>query len=256
MTRAAGLERSESLLPTPDGYLQQATLPLPALVVLLPLILIYEVGTQYLTTAALHGQEQQIIAFSKMQQFFRLFGATGRHMPAMAVVGMLLGWHIARKDVWKVNLSTMGGMIVESVVLGLPLLLLAYLVNHYFPLIGLQAAEGWPKMDRSTLDRLIMDVGAGVYEEFVFRLALFALLSFILKDLFRFRDRASYPLMVLISGLLFSLYHYWSPTEHFVFRIFAFRMLAGIYFSVIFMFRGFGVTALSHCSYDVVITLF
>src|ERR1700712_4206472 len=104
MTRAATLEPSESLLPTPSGYVQQATLPLPALVLLLPLILAYEVGTQYFTTAALHGHEQQIIAFSKMQEFFRLFGATGRHMPAMALVAMLLAWHIARKDSWKIEL--------------------------------------------------------------------------------------------------------------------------------------------------------
>ena len=75
---------------------KQATLPLPAWYLLLPLILAYEVGTQYFTTAAQHGQEQQIIAFSKMQEFFQLFGAPGRHMPALAVVAMLLAWHIAR----------------------------------------------------------------------------------------------------------------------------------------------------------------
>jgi hypothetical protein len=256
MTRAATLERSESLLPTPDGYFQQATLPLPSLVMLLPLIFIYELGTQYFTTAAVHGQEQQIIAFSKMQQFFSLFGATGRHMPGMAIVGMLLGWHVARKNPWNVEILTVAGMVFESVLLGLPLLILAYLVNHYFPLIGLRAAGSPPLFGQSAMsDRLIMDIGAGVYEEFLFRLILFMGLSFLLNDILGLRDRAAYLLMVVTSGLLFSLYHYWSPTEHFVFRIFAFRALAGIYFGVIFIVRGFGITCGSHCAYDIIITL-
>jgi hypothetical protein len=256
MTRAAVLESAESLLPTPSGYIQKATLPLPSLIFLLPLMIVYEVGTGYFTTAAQHGKEQQIIAFSKMQQFFNLFGATGAYMPAAALAVMLLFWHVARKDPWKVDFKTVGGMILESAVLGLPLLLLAFLVNRWFPLIGLRAMATPTLFTQTSIgDRLIMDVGAGVYEEFLFRLVLFTVLSLIFKDILRMGDRWVFPLMVAISAILFSLYHYWSPSEHFVFRIFAFRALAGIYFGVIFMFRGFGVTAGSHCAYDIIITL-
>lgn len=253
MTQAATLARSESLLPTPSGYLQKATLPLPSLVFLMPLMVIYEIGTQYLTTAARHGQDQQIIAFSKMEDFFRLCGATGRHMPAFAVTGMLLGWHIARRDTWKIELGTVLGMAAESALLGLPLLLLAFMVNRFFPLIGLQAAQLAPQGPLS--DRLIMDLGAGVYEEFVFRLVLFTVFSVLLKDVLKLRNSLVYLLMVVLSAILFSAYHYWSPTEHFASRVFTFRTLAGIYFGAIFMCRGFGVTAGSHCAYDVIITL-
>jgi hypothetical protein len=41
-------------------------------------------------------------------------------------------------------------------------------------------------------------------------------------------------LIVVISALLFAAYHYWSPTEQFDSRIFAFRTVAGIYFGAIF----------------------
>lgn len=256
MTQAATLARSESLLPTPSGYLQKATLPLPSLVLLMPLIIIYEIGTQYFTTAARHGHDQQIIAFSKMEEFFRLFGANGRHMPALAVMGMLLGWHIARQDSWKIQLETVLGMAAESVLLGLPLLLLAFMINRFFPLIGLQANASVSLAAQSPIsDRLIMDLGAGVYEEFVFRLVLFTLFSLLLKDVLKMRDRWVYVLMVVLSAILFSAYHYWSPTEHFASRVFTFRTLAGIYFGAIFMCRGFGVTAGSHCAYDIIITL-
>jgi len=257
MTRAAPAEQSEFFLPMPSGYVRQATLPLASLIFLLPFIAIYEVGTRFLTTAAQHGREQQIVAFSKMEQFFRLFGANGRHMPALAVVGMLFVWHLTRHDSWRVQIRTVAGMTVESVLFGLPLLFLAFLVNRYMPVLGLHATEVPIFAPRTTLsDRLIMDVGAGVYEEFVFRFILFTFFSLILKDLLKLPDKTVYLVMVVASGVLFSLYHYWSPTEYFVSRIFAFRTLAGIYFGVIFMCRGFGITAGSHCAYDVIVTLF
>ena len=254
MSRSATMEDAESLLPTPDGYARRATLPLHSLVMLLPLMIVYETGTAYFTSAAQHGQDQHIIAFSRLLQFFRWVGATGRHMPALALGSILLAWHVARRDSWKVELKTILGMFAESLLLGLPLLLLAFIINRYFPLIGLRGVMP-PSMPPGVRDRLIMDVGAGVYEEFVFRLALFTLLSLMFTDILKLKDELSHVLIVVIAGVLFALYHYWSPTEHFVFRIFAFRTVAGIYFGAIFMCRGFGITAGSHCAYDIIITL-
>lgn len=253
MTDAVLPAPAESVLPTPAGYLRQATLPWPSLLMLAPLILAYEVGTSYFTTAALHGKDQQIIAFSKMQEFFRALHASGRHMPAAAVLVMLLACHVARNDRWTVPWRTLIGMVVESILLGLPLLLVAFLVNRFFPLVGLRASPA--SMQGSIADRLIMDIGAGVYEEFVFRLGLFMVMSLLFTDLLKVPERRAHLLMVVTSGILFSLYHYWSPTEHFLFRVFAFRAIAGIYFGVIFLFRGFGITAGSHCAYDIIITL-
>jgi hypothetical protein len=61
-------------------------------------------------------------------------------------------------------------------------------------------------------------------------------------------------LMVFVSAGLFALYHYWDTSEPFVGRIFAFRTAAGVYFGVIFLLRGFGVTAASHAVYDIIFT--
>jgi hypothetical protein len=259
MTRAAAAPANggESILLTPPGYLQRATLPLPSLVLLLPMVVMYEVGTRYLTTAARHGHDQQIIAFSKLQEFFHLFGATGRHLPALAVVVILLAWHIARNDTWRVEMATVIGMFVESIMLSLPVLLLGFLINRYLSVAAVcpSSASAIVSGADGIRDRLIMDLGAGVYEEFVFRLVLFTLFSLVFKDLLKLQSGLVYLLMVVISGLLFSAYHYWNPAEQLVWRIFAFRAAAGIYFGVIFLFRGFGVTASSHAFYDVIVTL-
>ncbi len=147
-------------------------------------------------------------------------------------------------------------MVAESALLGLPLLVMAYMVNRYFPLAGMRPGQsGYHAGHASIQDRLIMDIGAGVYEEFVFRFADLHVYQPLLHDLLKLAEARVNLVMVVVSGFLFALYHYWSPTEHFTVRVFAFRTVAGIYFGIIFMFRGFGITAGSHCAYDIIITL-
>ena len=98
-----------------------------------------------------------------------------------------------------------------------------------------------------------MDFGAGVYEEFVFRFAFSPFQLPCYRILLQLRDRQAYPLIVVISRHSLLAYHYWSPTEHFNLRFLRFAQWPGIYFGMIFMCRGFGITAGSHCAYDVII---
>lgn len=227
-------------------YLDRSELPLISLVFVLPLIVLYEVGTRYFTTAAQHGREEQIIAFSLMQRFFTFVGAEGRHLPAMSVAGVLLAWHIARKDSWQIDIRVLIGMAVESGLLTIPLILLGVALPRYFPLTAATSAQ---------TDRLILSLGAGVYEEFFFRLALFTFLSLLLRDLLKAGRTTTHLLVVAISAVSFSAYHYLSPNEHFQLQTFIFRTIAGAYFGIVFLTRGFGITAASHCFYDIIITL-
>src|SRR5688572_11348305 len=128
-------------VPVPLGYLERSQRPFISLVFLLPLIVLYEVGTRAYLTDPHHGT-QQIVAFTLLQDFFQLFGANGRHLPALAIACILLTWHIARNDSWKVNPLTLLGMAVESVVLVLPLFVLGFLLARFFPHVPLAAADG------------------------------------------------------------------------------------------------------------------
>jgi hypothetical protein len=89
-----------STLLTTGGYFEETAGPLSSLVFLAPLIVLYELGTRWYASDPVSHVEQRIIAFSLMQQFFAFFGATGKYMPAAAVVSILLGWHIVRNDSW------------------------------------------------------------------------------------------------------------------------------------------------------------
>jgi hypothetical protein len=226
------------------GYFSDSKRALTSLVFLLPLIIAYEIGTRQFTTAAQHGHDQQIIAFTMMRQAFRLIGVHAQHLPAVAVVLWLLCIHIFEHAPWQFHPSTLLGMAAECVIWALPLIGAGWLMSRYFPLATL------PPTNR---DLVIMSLGAGVYEELVFRLILFNVLGFLLHDLLRLPLLLTYLGVVLFSALTFSLYHYLSPAEHFAWRTFAFRTVAGAYFGVLFLVRGFGISASCHAAYDVLI---
>lgn len=224
---------------SPKGYFQRSELPLTSLVFLLPLLVIYEVGARYYTADA------DIRAFRWMQDFFQLFGASGRHLPALAVVGILLAWHIARRDNWSIEPTHLLGMVIESTLLAIPLLLIgkvAMIYWHYLPLMAVRDA---------VIGKLVLSVGAGIYEELVFRLAAFTALSLLFVDILGMKKVWASLLMVVISSVGFSLYHYWG-FEQFQWQTFAFRTVAGFYFGAVFVYRGFGISAGSHAAYDII----
>lgn len=213
---------------------------------LLPFIVIYElyaaglIGTTSLGTKA----STHITAFLLIESMFRMLGVIGQHLPAFALVGMLLGAHLWRRDPWRFHPGTPFAIVTESIVWSLPLLVLGWVMARYLPLAGISlAGNRWA----------ILCVGAGIYEEMVFRLILLTLLAVIVRDLIGWRSHCATVVILLAGGLLFAFYHYLSPGEDFRLRSCVFRTLAGGYFGALYLARGFGVTALSHVAYDIIV---
>jgi hypothetical protein len=109
---------------------------------------------------------------------------------------------------------------------------------------------------------VVTGIGAGIYEELVFRLILICLLMLLFQDLIGLSHENSIVLSVLISAALFSAHHHvvlvdgrLGTSAPFTWTEFGFRTLAGIYFAVIFAIRGFGITAGSHAFYDIIATI-
>jgi membrane protease YdiL (CAAX protease family) len=248
MTRA--LARGTSIrpaAPTPArGYLADSELPLTSLVFLLPFLIAYEVGTRFFVTDHATGMEDRIGAFTLMRGFFVFLGATGRYLPALAVVGILLAWHIARNDPWRVKWGTLFGMGIESLMLGICLLVIGLAAMQLIPM----GAEG-----KDWKASTVLSIGAGIYEELIFRLIAFNLLSLLFVDMLKLDKRWALPTIVISSAMLFAGHHYLYPDEHFKWQVFAFRSLAGVYFGTLFLIRGFGITAGSHAAYDMVLAI-
>lgn len=243
----------------PSDYLEVSRKPWPSLVFLLPLIVAYEVGTIYFARDAASGAETRIIAFTFLSKFLNLFGATGRLLPAAAVVGILLALHVAHRDRWRFRPGVLLGMLAECVCWTVPLLAMALMIARYLPLQGvpLQGValqSGGEEVATSKSAMMVLSIGAGIYEELIFRLAAFAILSILLTDVLGMPGKRAGIVIVLSSAVLFSLYHYLGSEDP-RWRTFVFRAVAGVFFGGLYLWRGFGITAGSHAAYDVAVQL-
>jgi membrane protease YdiL (CAAX protease family) len=105
----------------------------------------------------------------------------------------------------------------------------------------------------SVLDRLTLSIGAGLYEELLFRVVIVALISNCMR-MVGFSRLVAGIVAVIVGALLFSAFHYIGPFgEPMRLESFVFRALAGVAFSALYLTRGFGITAWTHALYDVAV---
>jgi membrane protease YdiL (CAAX protease family) len=106
---------------------------------------------------------------------------------------------------------------------------------------------------RSLLADIVTGIGAGIYEELVFRLILISVLMILFQNTLGFERKSSIVISILLSAGLFSAHHHISIPFNWL--EFSFRTVAGVYFAALFVIRGFGVTAGTHAFYDVIATV-
>ncbi len=100
--------------------------------------------------------------------------------------------------------------------------------------------------------RLMLSLGAGLYEELLFRVVLVGALAALGRRALGLGPRAAGALAVVLGALLFSAAHYVGAYgDRLTLESFVFRALAGVFFSALYLLRGFGITAWTHALYDV-----
>lgn len=151
-----------------------------------------------------------------------------------------------------------GGMLLEGLLYGALLGTVARCLSGSLPLgrmVPLAGHEGLESL-RCTVEQLGLALGAGVFEELVFRglllLGVFALLRHAIGT-----DRFSAGLVaIVVSAWVFSCYHHWGPGgEPYNEAVFAFRFWAGVALGAVFLTRGLGIAAFAHGFYDTLVLL-
>ena len=105
------------------------------------------------------------------------------------------------------------------------------------------------------LGNLIMFLGAGIYEELLFRLVLLSGTIWVLR---RLGVELAWSVVygVALTSLAFAAAHYVGPYgDLFDPRSFLFRFIAGLFFCILFVYRGFGIAAGTHALYDILVGL-
>lgn len=99
------------------------------------------------------------------------------------------------------------------------------------------------------VDRAVLSAGAGLHEELVFRAALLPALTWLLAKAIGVPRQASIIAAVVLSAIAFSGAHHLAgePFDGFVFL---YRLVAGLVFASLFLWRGFAITAWCHAVYD------
>lgn len=270
------------------SYWDRTQWPLQSLYFLLPLLVLYEIGA---VVFAPEGGDRlpQIYAEHMLASFFEWMGITTIHLPGIATILVLLGLHFVRRDPWRPEPRLYGAMLIESAVLAAPLFVFSIMLTRppppevsavvsdavglasgasggggggggdWFPLLastassvtGLDGVASWRH-------GVVFAVGAGIYEELVFRLIVIALAHLLLSDILALPTSWSAAGAIVISAVTFALYHpfashlpwQWDSRE---WGRFAFYTLAGLYFAAIYVYRGFGIVAVTHALYDVMV---
>jgi membrane protease YdiL (CAAX protease family) len=238
-------------------YAHRVHQPLQCLIFITPLLLFYQIASTIHPGTIEQGYNsppQHVVAFILMLKFFAFFGAAGNVLPLAAVVAILLFWHLARKDPWDFDPKLYLGMAGESIVWGIPFFIIGlavarHVITHGYPTM---AAAGSPL---SWQTEVVLSVGAGIYEELLFRLIAITTLNIILVDIFEMSIQWAIPIIILASAILFSAYHYLG-NEPFSAATFAFRSALGVYLAGIYIYRGFGITVGAHTVYDLFVVSF
>lgn len=230
------------------GYFKRTLLPLQCLFFLLPLLVIYEIGTFLYATNHATGEVQTIRARAMFQSSFELIGITGYSLPIYLVIGVLLIWHLVKRDKFSFDPPLYAKMALESAMWALPLVALMTLVAKY---AHPAAAAGIGSHELSVKEMLVLSVGAGIYEELLFRLMGLSFIRIFAQHVLRAKPEQSNYFAIIITSIAFALYHYNPGT--FTFNAALQYCLAGVFFSGVFAYRGFGIVVGTHAMYDIMV---
>ncbi|WP_166822807.1 CPBP family intramembrane glutamic endopeptidase [Thalassoroseus pseudoceratinae] len=249
-----------------NEYWDQTRRPLVCLVFLLPVLVVYEIGVLW------HSNPENDVrngADAWMRLGLEHVGVQFHWLVPIAIVFALLAWHFAIRDRWRMSLDTLLGMFAESLLFAFLLIVFGQMQNLAFerlmptdavsipaPSLSIKANVPTQETPANAIGSTAIAVtylGAGIYEEFLFRLCLLPAL-YGLALLTRMPKRWAAVFAVLVTSLLFAGAHHVGPIgEPFAIFPFVFRCTAGLVFSALFVLRGFGITVGCHAAYDLLV---
>ncbi|MFQ5550764.1 MAG: CPBP family intramembrane glutamic endopeptidase [Gemmatimonadales bacterium] len=232
-------------------YLTAAREPRYSVTFALPLLLLYEGLSALMSGSSFEGVRNGADVLLKTV-FVSLGGPMGVTVFGVLLVGV--GAAFVVKDLKakgplqsRIFLWMLGESLLYAALLGSVVSTLTALLLHP----GLSVAQGGEiaQLDLST--QLVVSLGAGLYEELLFRVLLVGALAWLGLKL-GWGKKTSIAVAIAGSALIFSGFHYVGPLgDQLTLASFTFRAVAGLLLSGLYVARGFGIAAWAHALYDV-----
>jgi membrane protease YdiL (CAAX protease family) len=228
---------------------------LTSLILVFPLFLIYQIGVLF-TLPLLNGAD-----FLTVFLFRKLGLTTTAYLAYTAAVTVLFAIAVGvlrRRQ--RFDYGVIVPVFIESAIYALTMgSLIVLVMTKVFgisPQLAVGGGAGGGIASQGILTRAVMSIGAGVYEETVFRLLLLGGIAWVLERGLGLARWLAVGVAFVVSSLLFSAMHHIPPYgDPLHLGVFTFRFLAGLCFASLFWFRGFAVAVYTHALYDLYVLL-
>ena len=236
-----------------NKYWKDTRTPLYSFLLTVPLFFIYEIGI-FLTSSSdlvlLRNGADAIMrhgADALMGQILSAFGMNGFYwMGVIFFLGFTIVFIYQRQN-WpdiEIHSDYLFIMLSESLIWSTGLYF--FMSNAYILLMNPNGSV--------LIQQVTLAVGAGIYEEILFRVILIAGIASILGFVFQWSEMLRNWIAMLIAAGIFSSFHFIGEFgDYFSFNIFMVRFFAGILLGILYFMRGFGITAWTHAIYDLII---
>lgn len=231
-------------------YLRSTRHPLPCALFLLPLLVAYEIGVLALGGTGGDGLRNGADAWVRSQ--LTAYGVNFAWTAPLLLVALLVvrcGWEWGSRP--KLPFATCFGMFVESAIFAAAIWALS---RNFYPLLE---QVGVPlnqiPFKPVAAGQVIQFIGAGIYEEVLFRVGLFGIL-YVLIRLTLMPKLFAILVAAAASALMFSAAHHWGTHgEPMNSAKFLFRTAAGLVFTALYVTRGLGVAVGAHAGYNILV---
>ncbi len=235
----------------PNSYWQASRAPRYSLLFALPLLAFYQILAVLLSTGPRSIRNGADVI---LQGLF--VAVAGRWGPLLFMICLIGGglWLVARDmraHGSRLRSRVFLGMLGESLALALAFgIVVGGITSGVIGLLQTLALAS--SGDLTWWTRLMVSLGAGIYEELLFRVLLVTALAATARALFGWTPVAAGVAATVLGAAIFSAFHYLGPYgDRLQVYSFVFRMIAGLFFSALYLLRGFGITAWTHALYDV-----
>lgn len=233
------------------SYLRSTRHPWPSLLFVLPLVLAYEAGVAVL--GGPHPENLRNGADNWLRVGLTRVGISWVWLPPAILLALMGMWTWRRRqDRPNEILAVVSGMVLESVAFAIGLWGISRALGPALQQFGVELDIG---ATEPAVGQVITYLGAGIYEEALFRLILFSCLLQLLR-LVEVNGLLAVGLAATASALLFSAAHHIGPYgQPYSNYLFLFRLIAGLYFAILFQARGFGVAVGAHACYNLMVSI-
>lgn len=231
-------------------YFSQTSSLTYSYLIALPLLIMYEVFIMISQPDA--ETFVRLSADIWIKWLFAIFGFnTLKYTLAIALILGIYVFFKDRENPVKVRGRFFLYMILESILYAI---VIALLISGFLGMIfNFSATGGIGGLTK--FQQLALSLGAGLYEELVFRVLLVNGLV-VLFGWLNFQKGWKHASAMILAALLFSAVHYIGVFgDQFTLSSFLFRFLFGLALNGLLIYRGFGIAAWTHSMYNVIVVM-